>query len=195
MSDREINVIVVGGSWAGIRAIKSLLHINHTTCPNLNITLVEQRTQYFHKSGIVRGMVDDDYAENLFIPYKRLFSDSEILTSNHRLVCGRLSQVHNNFVELEGGRRLFFDYLILATGAQYQSLPVAQASSIEESRMLFSSMRDAIQRANRILFVGGGAVGVGMCGEVAEKFPNKTIMIAHARRHLLNEDLSGNFST
>ncbi|KAI8318965.1 FAD/NAD(P)-binding domain-containing protein [Martensiomyces pterosporus] len=195
MSEREINIVVVGGSWAGVKAVRQLLEIHHFDYPNMRITLVEQRSHYFHKSGIIRGMVDQRYAERLFIPYNRVFSDGGIINPNHKFVCGRVEQVHNTFIDLEGGRRVFFDYLILATGAQYQSLPIVQANSIEESRMLFTSMRESIEKASRILFVGGGAVGVGMCGEIAENYPRKKLMLAHARNHLLNGDLGDGVST
>ncbi|KAI9505313.1 hypothetical protein BX070DRAFT_261601 [Coemansia spiralis] len=194
MSNREIHIVVVGGSWAGVTAIHQLMELSHIAYPRLLITLVEQRTHYFHKTGMIRGLVDKGYANQMFIPYTRLFLDGGISNPNHRFVCARLKHIYSNFIEVEGGGRLFFDYLILATGTEYASLPVTQSSTAEECRFMYQTMREAIEMAESILFVGAGAVGVGMCGEVAEMFPKKKITIAHAREKLLNPDLSNDFA-
>ncbi|KAJ2705029.1 hypothetical protein FB645_002815 [Coemansia sp. IMI 203386] len=195
MSSREIHVVVVGGSWAGVTAVHDLMQLSHLTYPRLHITLVEQRTHYFHKTGIIRGLADKKYAEQMFIPYNRVFSHSGMSNPNHRFVCARLRHVHENFIEVEGGGRLFFDYLILATGTEYKSLPVTSSTTAEECYTQYQAMRLAMEAANRILFVGGGAVGVGLCGEIAEMYPKKTITLVHAREKLLNQDISDSFAT
>ncbi|KAJ1663943.1 hypothetical protein IW140_003796 [Coemansia sp. RSA 1813] len=194
MAHREIHVVVVGGSWAGITAVHELMELSHLTYPRLLITLVEQRTHYFHKTGMIRGLVDKRYADQMFIPYTRLFLDGGISNPNHRFVCARLKKVYEAHVEVEGGGRLYYDYLVLATGTEYSSLPVTQSSSAEECRLMYQTMRDAIEMADRILFIGAGAVGIGMCGEIAEMFPRKRLTIAHARSKLLNPDLSDGFA-
>ncbi|KAI7834012.1 hypothetical protein BX661DRAFT_150439 [Kickxella alabastrina] len=195
MSSREIHVVVVGGSWAGVTAVRELIELSYLTYPGLHITLVEQRTHYFHKTGIIRGLADKKYAEQMFIPYNRLFSHGTSVAHNHRFVCARLKHVHEHFIEVEGGSRLFYDYLIIATGTEYKSLPVTSSVTAEECYAQYQAMRDAMEAADRILFVGGGAVGIGLCGEIAEMYPKKTITLAHARERLLNEDLSDNFAS
>ncbi|KAJ2504737.1 hypothetical protein IWW47_002381 [Coemansia sp. RSA 2052] len=195
MSNREIHVVVVGGSWAGITAIHQLIDLSHITYPRLHITLVEQRTHYFHKTGVIRGLVDQRYADKMFISYQRLFLDGGGVSNPfHHFVCARLAHVHEHFIELEGGARMFYDYLIVATGTTYTSLPVTQSADEIDCRARYHKMRNAVDSARSILFVGGGAVGVGMCCEIAEMHPKKCIMLAHARDKLLNEDLSNNFS-
>ncbi|KAJ2315605.1 hypothetical protein H4R23_000176 [Coemansia sp. Cherry 401B] len=190
MAAREIHVVIVGGSWAGVTAAHELMHLAQISYPRLMITLVEQRTHYFHKTGMIRGLVDNRYAEQMFIPYARVFNGS----ANHRFVCARLRHVHENFIEVDGGGRLFYDYLILATGTEYASLPVTQSSTAEECKLLYNVMKEAIELASSILFVGGGAVGIGLCGEIAEMYPQKSITLVHARDKLLNDDLSNNFA-
>ncbi|KAJ2160720.1 hypothetical protein GGF46_002021 [Coemansia sp. RSA 552] len=170
------------------------MELGQVTYPRLLVTLVEQRTHYFHKTGMIRGLVDKRYAEQMFIPYNRLFANSQHASSNHRFVCGRLKHVYEHFIEIEGGGRLFYDYLILATGTEYASLPVTQSSTAEECRMMYDAMKVAIDEAGSILFVGGGAVGIGLCGEIAEIYPQKQITLAHQRDKLLNDDLSTNFA-
>ncbi|KAJ1931605.1 hypothetical protein EC988_009733, partial [Linderina pennispora] len=195
MSAREINVVVVGGSWAGVKAIRTLLNLVQSDYPNLRITLVERRAHYFHITGAIRGMVDPSYAQRMCIPYDRMFSTAGIPNANHTFIQGTLAQVHSRFIDLESGQRIFFDYLILSTGSQYHSLPVVQSTHYHEAQELFASMRASIQRAKRILVVGGGAVGVGLCGEIADHYPDKKLTIGHNRKHLLNGDLADSFAS
>ncbi|KAJ1723243.1 hypothetical protein LPJ53_002408 [Coemansia erecta] len=195
MSSREIHVVVVGGSWAGVTAVHDLMQLSHLTYPRLHITLVEQRTHYFHKTGIIRGLADRKYAEQMFIPYNRVFSHSGMSNPNHRFVCARLKHIYEHFIEVEGGGRLFYDYLIIATGTEYKSLPVTSSTTAEECYGQYQAMRAAIEAADRIVFVGGGAVGVGLCGEIAEMYPSKTITLVHARNKLLNQDISDAFAS
>ncbi|KAJ2341478.1 hypothetical protein IWW50_005391 [Coemansia erecta] len=194
MAAREIHVTIVGGSWAGVAAVHELVQLAQVTYPRLMVTLVEQRTHYFHKTGMIRGLVDKQYADLMFIPYNRLFARGGVNSANHRFVCARLKHVHEHFIEVEGGGRIFYDYLILATGTEYASLPVTQSSTAEECKLLYDAMKEAIEVADNILFVGGGAVGIGLCGEIAEMFPQKIITLAHARDKLLNDDLSTGFA-
>ncbi|KAJ1816967.1 hypothetical protein H4S02_008176 [Coemansia sp. RSA 2611] len=194
MANREIHVLVVGGSWAGVTAVNELLGLSHVAYSRLHVTLVEQRTHYFHRTGVIRGLVDQKYADKMFIPYQRLFMDGNKPSPHHRLVCAKLTHIYEHSIEVEGGERIFYDYLIIATGAAYTSLPVTQSIDEKECREKYQKMRNAIEAARSILFVGGGAVGVGMCCEIAEMHPKKLLMLAHARDRLLNEDLSDNFS-
>ncbi|KAJ2082031.1 hypothetical protein H4R24_001890 [Coemansia sp. RSA 988] len=193
MSAREIHVVVVGGSWAGITAVRQLLALGRESYPRLIITLIERRTHYFHKTGMIRGLVDNNYAKQMFIAYDRLFAQS-IGEFNHRIVCARLTQVCQNFVEIESGARIYYDYLLLATGTEYVSLPVTQSTTASECKLMYQVMRKAIDVAGHIVFIGGGAVGIGMCGEVAEMYPKKRITLVHARECLLNDDLSTGFA-
>ncbi|KAJ2837442.1 hypothetical protein FBU31_001136 [Coemansia sp. 'formosensis'] len=191
MSNRDIHVLVIGGSWAGITAVNELIKLSYGSSIRLHVTLVEQRTHYFHKTGVIRGLVDLKYAEKMFISYQRLFMDGN---PYHRFVCAKLTHIYEDCVVLDGSERLFYDYLIIATGSAYTSLPVTQSIDEKECRARYQKMRHAIESARVILLVGGGAVGVGMCCEIAEQYPKKCIILAHARDRLLNEDLSDNLS-
>ncbi|KAJ2864677.1 hypothetical protein GGH94_002767 [Coemansia aciculifera] len=194
MSGREIHVLVIGGSWAGITAVNELINLSNGAYSGLRITLVEQRTHYFHKTGVIRGLVDQKYADKMFISYKRLFVDCDLPNSAHRLVCAKLTRVYDSSIEVEGGERIPFDYLIVATGTTPTSMPVTQSIDDVECRERYQKMRNSIESARSILFVGGGAVGIGLCCEIAELYPKKCLILAHSRDKLLSEDLSSSFA-
>ncbi|KAJ2887825.1 hypothetical protein GGI21_006813, partial [Coemansia aciculifera] len=132
----------------------------------------------------------------MFLSYQNLFLDGSGVTNPfHRFVCAKLAHVFEHFIELEGGTRMFYDYLIIATGSTYTSLPVTQSADEIDCRARYHRMRNAIDAARSILFVGGGAVGVGISCEIAELHPKKCVMLAHARDRLFNEDLSDSFAS
>ncbi|KAJ2404399.1 hypothetical protein GGI10_005546, partial [Coemansia sp. RSA 2530] len=59
MSAREIHVIVVGVSVAGIKVAKTLATFGKTGgYPNLRITLVDRNAYHYHALGAPRSIVD-----------------------------------------------------------------------------------------------------------------------------------------
>ena len=45
-------------------------------------------------------------------------------------------------------------------------------------------------KSNRIVVIGGGAVGVELVGELASDYPNKKVTLMHNRDQILDERLS-----
>ena len=45
-------------------------------------------------------------------------------------------------------------------------------------------------KSNRIVVIGGGAVGVELVGELASDYPNKKVILMHNRDQILDERLS-----
>lgn len=185
--------MVVGGSWAGVTVIQELMELGQITYPRLQITLVEKRTHYFHKAGTVRGLSDQKFAESLFIPYDRVFNYGGMPNTYHRFICARLSSVHKHHIQLDDGAKIPYDYLVLATGTEYKSLPVMMSTNRMECQALFENMREAVSKAERILVVGGGAVGVVLSAELAEMHPGKHITFAHMRDKLFTEKVPDGF--
>ena len=61
-----------------------------------------------------------------------------------------------------------FDYLVIATGSS-QGRPIkdVEVSTMEERKSRLSVEQEAIKKANSILVVGAGAVGVEVMAELA----------------------------
>ncbi|KAF1791901.1 FAD/NAD(P)-binding domain [Phytophthora cactorum] len=72
--------------------------------------------------------------------------------------------------ESETTEKLKFDYLVLATGSTY-------SAKLQE-------VRDHIKKAEKVLVVGGGAVGCEVAAEIKAKYPSKLVTIVDANKQL-----------
>ena len=92
-----------------------------------------------------------------------------------------------------GQDTLEFDYLAIATGTQLSrpwSLPSTQQDGVQAKKEAVETLRsyqDSVKEAERIVIVGGGAVGVQVACDVAELYPGKKVTLLHSRPQLMNK--------
>src|SRR4051812_38258350 len=80
---------------------------------------------------------------------------------------------------------------VMLIGARYQSNFIQTNGNeplafIQASRL--RALADAalhIEKAKRIVVIGGGPVGVELTGEIAQKYPDKVITLVHAHDRLM----------
>eukprot|EP00644_Phytophthora_capsici_P013823 jgi/Phyca11/570990/estExt2_Genewise1.C_PHYCAscaffold_400120 len=85
-------------------------------------------------------------------------------------------------------KTLTFDYLVLATGSSY-AVPIKPAShdyarSATEKKL--EEVRGHIERAEKIVVVGGGSVGCEVATEIKSKYPSKSVTIVDANTQLVS---------
>ncbi|KAJ1959392.1 hypothetical protein GGI12_004360 [Dipsacomyces acuminosporus] len=204
MSDgnRTIKIVVVGGSYAGATAAKQLAGLANKGYPNLQVALVDQSTHYFHAVGFPKALVDGEYAERCFLPFSELFyTRAESQThqeqphsgdssgegaSGHRFINQKLVAVKDaHHIELDNGKQLYFDYLVLATGSAFPKPVNVSAGTKSSGLEELSELRKGIAKAGSVLIVGGGPVGVETAGYVAAKHPEKKVTLVHGGDRLL----------
>ncbi|KAJ1673943.1 hypothetical protein EV182_004275, partial [Spiromyces aspiralis] len=166
----------------------------------VQITLVDRLGQFYHSLGALRGVIDQDFASQIFIPYDRVFTpeSNQSGSSNitHKFVQGSLSEVHPNHIILEGGEKINFDYLVLATGSSYPAPAKMISRSKDEGMAIIDGLRERVSAAKHILLIGGGPVGVELAAEIAEHFAEaiksgeKKITLAHSRNLPLTDRIS-----
>jgi len=49
----------------------------------------------------------------------------------------------------------------------------------------FKAYQQRVKNANRIVIVGGGAVGVQMASDLKQVYPEKNVTLVHSRDHLM----------
>ncbi|KAJ1954617.1 hypothetical protein EC988_002337 [Linderina pennispora] len=173
-----IRVVVVGGSYAGSGALKTLYSASKSQFTNMHITLIDQGTHYFHMIGFPKAIVDLAYAAKSFLPFANL--------PCHQFIQARMTSViDGNHLQLDTGDTVEFDYLVLATGSRTPAPSKVQGKSKEEGLAEITRLSTAIESAESILVVGGGAVGVEIAGQVAAKYPGKQVTIVHGGERLL----------
>ncbi|KAJ1834670.1 hypothetical protein LPJ63_001765 [Coemansia sp. RSA 2711] len=189
-SKREISVVVVGGSYAGAAAAKRLAGLAKKYA-GLRVTLVDQSTHYFHAIGFPKALVDADFAAKSFLPFADFFAAG----SKHAFINQRLRHVvDEHHVELDDGQRLYFDYLVLATGGQAPGPINVAARTRDEGLAEIARLRAGLAAAESVLVVGGGPVGVEVAGFVAARHPDKHVTLVHSRARLLPENFRAGVS-
>ncbi|KAJ2026371.1 hypothetical protein IWW57_003061 [Coemansia sp. S610] len=188
MSAREIHVIVVGVSVAGIKVAKTLATFGKTGgYPNLRITLVDRNAYHYHALGAPRSIVDKEFGKKLIFPLSTLLTPHEAdpYSPKHRFIHAELTSVSATNVILSDGQSLPFDYLVLSTGARNRLPANLRSSTLADAQEEAARMHDTVARAESILVVGGGAVGVEMAGEIGHAYPDKSVTLVHSGPRLL----------
>ncbi|KAI9501720.1 hypothetical protein GGI25_004364 [Coemansia spiralis] len=187
MSSRDIHVVVVGISTAGVKISKALAALGKADYPNLHITMVDKNAYYFHAIGAPLAIVNPAYGKSILFPLKDLLQSYETdpQTPKHKFIHASLASVDKTSVVLSNGETLSFDYLVLATGAANKTPANIFESSVEKAQAQLYKVYENIKSATNILIIGGGAVGVEMAGEIASAYPGKPITLVHSADRLL----------
>ena len=70
-----------------------------------------------------------------------------------------------------------FDYLLLGLGTRYPSEIKSDTATLAQRKRHMHAEKAAIDAAERVLIVGGGAVGCELAGEIREGWPNKPVTL------------------
>ena len=167
-------IVVVGGGLGGY-------HVAHGLHYLADVTLVDPK-DYFEvpmaapRLIVAPGSLEAQIRYNEFLP-------------KATLVKGWLTQVTEGAITVDQAGQsivLPYDYLVLATGSNYKGdLMKPRGGSLDERIAHFQALNQRVKSANRIVIVGGGAVGVELAGEITETFPDKKVTLVDAGNHIL----------
>lgn len=179
------NVVIVGGSFAGIFLAKRLCE---TLPTGYRIILVEKNTHFHYPFVFPRYSVVKGHEPKAFIPY------DEILYSGRKGVpkgiferrCATVAEVTRDSVKLASGEVIPFEFLAIATGTASprpsKLLSLDKHGACEELR----GLQEQVQNADSIAVVGGGAVGVELVTDMKGWYPEKNLTLVHSREKLLH---------
>ncbi|KAG0270197.1 Apoptosis-inducing factor 2 [Linnemannia exigua] len=177
-----VKVVVVGGSFAGVATIQTLLASIKSGHKNIQIILIEKRDARHHPIGAFRALVDAEYAKRVWIPYSNLFPKD----SHHKIIQDKVTQVHHDHVVLASGQTVAFDYLALCTGSDNPAPAKFLADSSKESIAITNKAREDLKKSKSVVVVGGGACGVELAGEIKNAFPDKKVTLIHSSQTLVD---------
>ncbi|MER5635614.1 FAD-dependent oxidoreductase [Kitasatospora sp. NPDC002227] len=172
--DEQVEVVVVGGGYAGVMAANRL-----TQREGLRVTLVNPR------AGFVERIRLHQLAGGT---HPAVAAYEEVLAAGVRLVVDSASRIDaaGRRVELAGGGALGYDYLVYAVGsgsadprvpgAAEHAYPVA---SLEEAQRLREAI-GAAPVAAPVTVVGGGPTGIETAAELAEAGRSVTLVCGGA---------------
>jgi NADH dehydrogenase FAD-containing subunit len=163
----ETKVIVVGGGYGGITAAKALDEV-------ADVVLVEPRATFVHNLAALRAVVDPAWVDRIFIPYDGLLRNGSVIRD-------RAVRVTENAVELGSGLVLHADYIVLATGSSYPFPAKPQPAQRHRLR----EVHQELVKADRVLLLGAGPVGIEFAGEIKSAWPDKKVILADRKETLL----------
>lgn len=175
------NVVVIGGSFAGLALVK---HLSSSLPSGFKIVWIEKNSHLNYTFTFPRFSVLPGHEHKSFIPYDGLAGSAppRILTRIQDRAVG-ITKTH---VRLASGEEINYTYLAIATGSS-QPLP-AQVLATERRAACreLRGVQDLIKTSANIAIVGGGAVGVEMASDIKDFYPDKEVTLVHSRGRLLS---------
>jgi NADH dehydrogenase FAD-containing subunit len=174
------NVVIVGGSFAGIQAAKFL---TETLPSGWRVVLIEKNSHFNFLFAFPRFSVVPGYEKKAFIPYGDITRGAPI--GSFQYIQDFVTKIDSGAVWLKSGEKIDFSYLVLATGST-QQLPAKAASTDREGACEeLRSVQHQIQDAQRIAIIGAGAVGVEVATDIKSFHSAKDVTIFSSRDKLL----------
>ncbi len=173
------HIVIVGGGFAGINLIKSLVNDNR-----FKITLVDKNNYHFFPPLIYQVATSFIEASNISYPFRKMFSKYK----NVKFHMGGLLNVlpDTKTIQTETGE-ITYDYLVLALGTESNFFGMENVQNcalpmktIDEALYLRNYMLLTLEEAARnkdikeaqklqnIVIAGGGPTGVELAGMIAE---------------------------
>ncbi|KAJ7146145.1 oxidoreductase [Mycena epipterygia] len=174
------NVVVIGGSFAGLALARRLID---TLPTGYKVIMIEKNSHFNFSWVFPRFAVVTGHEEKAFIPYDGVGRGAPVGIWRH--VCDSVTRVTATHVYLASGEEIEYAFLAIATGA---SQPVPAKVLATESREGCAELRTVqqnIRNAARIAVLGGGAVGIEIASDIKSFFPAKDVTLFHSRSQLL----------
>ncbi|PVG00793.1 FAD/NAD(P)-binding domain-containing protein [Serendipita vermifera] len=197
MSDKT-SIVILGAGGAGIATAKALDAkldpARHT------LTVVTSADYFFHLPAALRTVVtaEGDLEDQMCIPYDTTFGktfkqgNGRLATFQFGNVIGVEEKDEGGVVHLEGGRSLSWDFLVIATGSQWNG-PLRWPKEKENVKPYLDDWREKFATAKSVVIVGGGAVGTELAGEVREFYPSTELTLVQKNPLLLNSTYPDSF--
>ncbi|KIO28784.1 hypothetical protein M407DRAFT_229352 [Tulasnella calospora MUT 4182] len=168
------NIVIIGAGTAGIETAQGLSKALDPS--EWSIKLVSDRPFHLHYLALLRVLVTEDggFAEKAINPLDRIFQPGR----PDEVVVGNATSVQDGVVNLEDGRQLPYDYLVLATGTTWAG-PLTFPKSVDGKDKWIADWREKFRTASDIVILGAGAVGIELSGELKNYYPNKNVTVIH----------------
>ena len=163
------------------------------------LLLIEQSSHMIHRFVLPRYSVYPSHEHKAFIPYSQLLHNNHIDANSHqhpshcesRVIQAKAVRITNGHIDLDRpvkgfGTRVPYNYLVYALGAKLPGFLSAVVDSDKgSSTSWIKSLQGKIEHAEKIVVVGGGALGIQYASDIKERFPEKNVKLIHSRDRFL----------
>lgn len=172
------HVVIVGGGGYGAqiaRALSSKLDANKHT-----LTLISSREFYLHLPAALRLIVTSENAleKSSLIPYDKLFPGVGSFKKGTVKEVKKAVDGKSGSVLLEDGEEVPWNVLLLAPGNIWEG-GLKLPETFKDAENFVFEWRKRIEKAKRIVLVGGGAVGIELAGEIRDIYQVSPISLTH----------------
>lgn len=179
--DSPKNVVVIGASFTGYHVAKLLANSLPTS---YRVVVVEKSSHFqftwvFPRFGVVGG--DEHKA---FIPYGGYLSGAP--DGSYMWLQDAVVEVDERVVTLGGGKKIEYEYLVVATGCQADAPSRTNKEEKADGIDVLRGLQAKIKEANHLIVVGGGPAGVELATDAKGQYPEKTVTLIHSRKTLLH---------
>ncbi|TPX19127.1 uncharacterized protein E0L32_011200 [Thyridium curvatum] len=184
------NIVIVGAAFAGYHAARLLTSTLPKDSP-YRVVVVEPNSHFNFTWVLPRFCVVDGHEHKAFIPYGGGLPGAggkSDIGKPVKWIRDRVVSVGKKTVKLrDSGEELPYEFLIIATGSSVKDgLPSRVGSEDKASGVeLLRGMQRKIRDAKKVVVVGGGAAGVELATDAADKYPDKKIVLVHSRHAVM----------
>lgn len=159
-----INVIILGGGFAGVRAGLTLK--NQIGSRDIQVTLIDKNNFHVFTPSLYEVATSEESNRNVIIPFKAIFNnDTDFVEGIAEKI-----DIEKQKVFLNNNREYQYDYLIFALGSESADFGIP---GIKEYGISLKTLEDAMKikkvlgKAKRIIVGGGGFSGTELACELA----------------------------
>lgn len=167
-------VVVVGGGYGGVTVARELDEV-------ADVVLVEPKDAFVHAAGALRAATDEAWQERVFYSYDGVLAHGTVRRDRAR-------SVSPGVVRLSATEDLEADHIVLATGTAYPFPAKFLEDTTELAQARLARLRRDLAASERVLLVGGGAVGLELAGELTSAYPDLAVTIVEREDDILPGD-------
>jgi NADH dehydrogenase FAD-containing subunit len=168
---QQPSVAIIGGGYGGINLAKALDE-------HVAVILVEPKDAFVHNVAALRAVVQPKFLPRMFLPYDHLLTHGRVMRD-------RAVRIDGHSVELASGMHLNPDIIVLATGSTYPFPAKSDQDNTADALDRYRSAHNNLERANRVMLLGAGAVGLEFAGEIAAAWPDRRIVLVDQAEQIL----------
>ncbi|MDO8601893.1 MAG: FAD-dependent oxidoreductase [bacterium] len=166
-------IVIVGGGFAGSQAARELEK-------DFAVTLIDTKDYFEFTPGILRTVVEPGHMRKIQSLHSHYLHHSTIVTDTVTAVDATTVRTKNGMYA--------YDYLVIASGSSYNP-PIKESCVVIATRAEhLREHHQRLDRANSVLIIGGGVVGVELAAEIVEHYPKKQLTIIHAHHKLIERN-------